>query len=74
MTPAATTSSVRFVAEPLERRGDGDGATSQRRALGFELHGTLTRCDLDFESGTFGHSVSSPPRKLQGLEHFVKRC
>src|SRR5271156_343921 len=38
---------------------------------GIRTHGTLTGTP-DFESGTFGHSVSSPPRNLPGPRRIVK--
>src|SRR5271154_6429699 len=39
---------------------------------GIRTHGTLTGTP-DFESGTFGHSVSSPPRNLPSPRRIVKR-
>ncbi len=39
---------------------------------GIRTLGTLTGTP-DFESGSFGHSDSSPPRKLLGSQHIVKR-
>src|SRR5580658_763141 len=38
---------------------------------GIRTHGTLTGTP-DFESGSFGHSDSSPPRNLQGCRRLVK--
>jgi hypothetical protein len=61
--PSTTRSSLQ---ESLAERG----LSGER---GIRTHGTLTGTP-DFESGTFGHSVSSPPRNLQGPQRIVKRA